>query len=91
MNEEKNGDAQMKGKMNGKILHMTPAAVSALQEILINPDMNPSAKVAAIGIILDRALGKPEENIRIESSEADFEEAQRRLEAIFAMVDNEKE
>ena len=31
--------------------------------------MNPSARVLAAGIILDRALGKPEENINVRNVE----------------------
>ena len=35
---------------------------------------------------MDRGLGKPEENIRIQHMEESMEEAQERLEAIFAQA-----
>ena len=42
--------------------------------------------MAAIELILDRALGKPEENIRIQNDQEKREAVQKRLNELFLMV-----
>ncbi len=77
---------EIKEQMAQQYLAMLPGALEALRDIINNPDINPIARVQAIGLIMDRGLGKPEENIRIQHMEDDMDEAQARLDAIFAKV-----
>ena len=72
-------------------LDILPDAISALRNMIKDPDINPIARVQAVSLITDRLLGKPEENIRIQNTEADMEEAQKRLDEIFAKVKKETE
>ena len=88
-NDRKNAE-QMKEKMNHDFLMMTPDALDALHDIMTDANINPLARVQAIGLILDRGLGKPEENIRIQNAEEGAEEAQARLDAIFAEIGKKK-
>ena len=85
MNRNKNTD-QIKEKMNHDFLMMTPEALDALKDIMMDTNVNPSARVQAIGLILDRGLGKPEESIRIQNDQETMEQAQKRLEEIFAIA-----
>jgi hypothetical protein len=82
---------EIKEQMTQEYLDMLPDALDALRDIIGDPDINPIARVQAIGLIMDRGLGKPEENIRIQHMEDDMDEAQERLDAIFAEVRKRKE
>ncbi len=84
-NERKNPDLT-KEEINKEFLKLAPDAMDALKDIIIDPEINPIARVQAIALVLDRGLGKPEENIRIQHMEDSMEEAQERLEAIFAQA-----
>ena len=81
---------QMKEQMNREFLMLTPEALDALRDLMSDPNINPLARVQAIGLILDRGLGKPEENIRIQNAEESAEEARARLDAIFAEIGKKK-
>ena len=70
---------EIKEQMTQEYLDMLPDALDALRDIIGDPDINPIARVQAIGLIMDRGLGKPEENIRIQHMEDDMDEAQERL------------
>ena len=72
-----------------EFLMITPDALAALEAIIHDESINPSARVQAIAVILDRSLGKPEENIRIQSAESSIEEAQARLDEIFRKMKKE--
>ena len=76
----------VKEQMNREFLLITPDALRALAAIISDEEINPGARVQAIAVILDRSLGKPEENIRIQSAESSIEEAQERLEEIFRRI-----
>ena len=84
--EEKTHLDQMKEQMQKEYLEMLPEAMDALRDIINDPDINPIARVQAVALIMDRGLGKPEENIRIQHMQDDMEEAQERLDRIFAQV-----
>ena len=84
--EEKTHLDQMKEQMQKEYLEMLPEAMDALRDIINDPETNPIARVQAVALIMDRGLGKPEENIRIQHMQDDMEEAQERLERIFAQV-----
>ena len=79
-------NAEMKERMNSECLRMVPDALEALHDMMTDPNINPIARVQAIGLILDRGLGKPEESIRIQNDQESMEEAQERLEEIFALA-----
>ena len=76
----------IKEETNAEFLAMAPGAVEILKEIIEDEEVNPGARVAAIGLVLDRALGKPEENIRIQNDQEKREAVQKRLNELFLMV-----
>ena len=88
---EKEQMTGMKERMNRATVQMLPEALDALRDIISDPNINPIARVQAIGLIMDRGLGKPEESIRIQGMENTMDEAQERLDAIFARVRQKKE
>ena len=63
---------EIKEQMTQEYLDMLPDALDALRDIIGDPDINPIARVQAIGLIMDRGLGKPEENIRIQHMEDEW-------------------
>lgn len=77
---------KMKEEINREFLEMAPEALDALRDIISDPGINPIARVQAIGLVLDRGLGKPEENINIRNAEETAAEAYERLEEIFKEV-----
>lgn len=85
-NEQVKQQTQMKEQMSKEFLMLTPEALDALRDMMTDPNINPLARVQAIALILDRGLGKAEENIRIQNAEDGVEAAQARLDAIFAQV-----
>ncbi len=89
MAEKRNSDTELKEKVNRDFLRMTPDALDALHEIMTDPNINPIARVQAIALILDRGLGKPEESIRIQNDRESMEEAQERLNKLFALAKGE--
>jgi len=76
----------IKEETNAEFLAMAPGALETLKEIIEDEDVNPGARVAAIELVLDRALGKPEENIRIQNDQEKREAVQKRLNELFLMV-----
>jgi hypothetical protein len=89
MAEKNNNLAQLKEKINRDFLLMTPDALDALHDMMRDENLNPAARVQAIGLILDRGLGKPEESIRIQNDRESIEAAQERLNKLFAMARGE--
>ena len=87
-NDRKNVE-EIKEKMTHDFLMMTPDALDALHDIMTDANINPLARVQAIGLILDRGLGKPEESIRIQNDQETMDMAQERLEELF-MIAKEK-
>ena len=82
---------EIREEMAREYLDILPDAMSALLNMIKDPDINPIARVQAVSLVMDRVLGKPEENIRIQNAEADMDEAQKRLDEIFAKVRQKKE
>ena len=80
-----------KENLSREFLTLTPTAVDALHDIICDSDINPIARVQAIGLVLDRGLGKPEECIRIAESEEQRAAARARLEAIAEKIREEIE
>ncbi len=87
-NDRKNVE-EIKEKMTHDFLMMTPDALDALHDIMTDANINPLARVQAIGLILERGLGKPEESIRIQNDQETMDMAQERLEGLF-MIAKEK-
>lgn len=52
----------------------TPAAMEALVSIAKNEEAPPAARVSAASVLLDRAWGKPRQDMRVERVADDFEE-----------------
>jgi len=82
---------EVREEMTREYLDMMPDAINALHDIIKDPEINPIARVQAIALITDRALGKAEEFIRIQHMEDDMDEAQKRLDDIFAKARKKKE
>ena len=86
---------KLKDKVSRDFLRMAPDALDALHDIMTDENINPLARVQAIAVILDRGLGKPEENIRIRDEQGANEESRKRLDAIAERIrkeiDREKE
>jgi len=81
---EKKSLNELREEMTREYMEMMPDAMDALRNIIKDPEINPIARVQAINLVSDRSLGKMEEFIRIQNMEDDMEEAQKRLDAIFA-------
>ena len=77
--KEKPQTEQVREQINREALEMLPEAMDALRDIINDPDVNPIARVQAVALLMDRGLGKPEENIRIQYMQSDMDEAQERL------------
>ena len=88
-NEDMKKLAMVREQVNNDFLLLTPEALDALRDIMNNPEINPIARVQAIGLILDRGLGKAEESIRIQTDQTSMAEAQERLETLFALAKKE--
>ncbi len=84
--KEKPQTEQIQEQINREALEMLPEAMDALRDIINDPDINPIARVQAVALLMDRGLGKPEENIRIQHMQSDMDEAQERLDEIFEQV-----
>ena len=74
---------ELKNKVNQDFLRLAPDALDALRDIMADENINPLARVQAIGLILDRGLGKPEESIRIQNDQESMDAAQERLDKLF--------
>ena len=93
MANNKKNSTELKEKVNHDFLLMAPDALDALHDMMdalhdmmTDPNINPIARVQAIGLILDRGLGKPEESIRIQNDQESFDAAQERLDELFALA-----
>ena len=93
MNERKGRihRTHIKEQVNDEFLQLTPEALDALRDIMNDPDINPIARVQAIGLILDRGLGKPEETMRLMSARESVEAAQERIAAIVNSIPDESD
>ena len=91
MNQDRKHIHDMKEQITREYIDMMPEVLDCLRDIIHDPDINPIARVQAAALIMDRGLGKPEENIRIRSMEDDMDAAQERLDAIFAQVMKKRE
>ena len=86
MADNKKNGTELKEKVNHDFLLMAPDALDALHDMMTDENINPLARVQAIGLILDRGLGKPEESIRIQNDQESFDAAQERLDELFALA-----
>ena len=65
--------------MREEFLEICPDAIRMLQELITDPDTPVMARVQLIGIVLDRALGKPETPVKVTTDDQSFEEAEAML------------
>ena len=89
--DDKTQGNRIREQTGQEYLDLLPGAMDALKDIIGNPETNPAARVQAIGLLMDRGLGKPEETIRIRHMEDNMEQAQARMEEIFALVREKKD
>ena len=74
MREEYNMEA-----LRERFVKMCPDVINAVQDLITNPETPVPAKVQLIGMVLDRAMGKPEASVKVSTNEESFEEAEARL------------
>ena len=87
MNQNARDDiVKTKEECNRDFLRMTSESIDILWDIIQDPSINPIARVQAISLVMDRGLGKPEENIKIQHMEAERDEAQQRMDELFEEV-----
>ena len=91
MAKDRDKTRKMKEQINQRFLRVTPDALDALRDMMTDENINPLARVQAIGLILDRGLGKAKESIQISNGAPTVEEATAELEAIFAKCDREQQ
>ena len=60
-------------------LEICPDAIEMLQEMIMDPDTPVNVRVQLIGMVLDRALGKPETPVKVTTEDMDFEIAEAQL------------
>ena len=65
--------------MRDEFLEICPDAIRMLQGMITDPDTLVMARVQLIGIVLDRALGKPETPVKVSTEDTSFEEAEAML------------
>ena len=65
--------------MRDEFLEICPDVIRMLQEMITDPDTPVMARVQLIGIVLDRALGKPETPVKVSTEDTSFEEAEAML------------
>jgi hypothetical protein len=80
-----------RAELDAEYTEIMPEALSALRDIIKNPEINPIARVQAISLVTDRVLGKVKECVQIEHTEEDMDEAQKRLDEIFARARKKQE
>ena len=68
-----------------------PKAVKKIEEMLDAPKLSSIAKVRIIEIILERAYGKVDTNVKVTETKVSMEEAQARIEEAFAQIRKEKD
>ena len=72
-------DQKYTESMREEFLEICPDAIRMLQELITDPDTPVMARVQLIGIVLDRALGKPETPVKVTTEDTSFEEAEAML------------
>ena len=76
--------------MRDEFLEICPDAIRMLQELITDPDTPVMARVQLIGIVLDRALGKPETPVKVSTEDTSFEEAEAMLMEIVREIQDEE-
>ena len=62
-----------------EFLKLCPDVIEAIRNMIDDPDTPVSSRVALIGMVLDRALGKPETPVTVTTEDQSFEEAEAML------------
>ena len=73
--DDKKQGNRIREQTGQEYLDLLPGAMDALKDIIDNPTSNPAARVQAIGLLMDRGLGKPEETVNMTMKNADMEAA----------------
>ena len=77
-------------KIRAQFKKLGPKAIKALSEMLEAERLSSIAKVRIIEIILERAYGKVESAVKITETKVSMEEAQARIDDMFATLRKEK-
>ena len=68
-----------------------PKAVKKIEEMLDAPKLSSIAKVRIIEIILERAYGKVDTNVKVTETKISMEDAEKKIEEAFAQIRKEKD
>ena len=93
MTENEKNTKELKEQIDEDFLQLTDEALDALQDMMTDENINPLARVQAIGLILDRGLGKARESIEVSTVAERVAQVRPELEALFETFqrDTEKE
>ena len=78
-------------KIRAMFTRLGPKAVRKIEEMLDMPKLSSIAKVRIIEIILERAYGKVESNVKVTETRISMEEAQSKVEEALDRIRREKE
>ena len=73
-----------------QFLKLCPDVIEAIRNMIEDPDTPVSSRVALIGMVLDRALGKPETPVTVTTEDQSFEEAEAMLMEIVREIQMEE-
>ena len=74
-----------------KLKKLTPEAVDVVEKILRNDKASLYARLQAAEIIFNRAMGRPETYLKVDTAEKSVEATAARLQALFGTVEDEEE
>ena len=78
-------------KIRDMFRKLGPNAIKKLEEMLSAERLSSIAKVRIIEIILERAYGKVDTNVKVTETKVSMEEAEKKIEEAFAQIRKEKE
>ena len=62
-----------------EFLRICPDAIDMIEQMITDPDTPVTARVQLIGMVLDRALGRPETSLKVTTEDMNFEIAEAQL------------
>ena len=78
-------------KIRDMFRKLGPKAIKKLEEMLAADRLSSIAKVRIIEIILERAYGKVDTNVKVTETKISMEDAQKKIDEAFAQIRKEKD
>ena len=78
-------------KIRDMFRKLGPKAIKKLEEMLAADRLSSIAKVRIIEIILERAYGKVDTNVKVTETKISMEDAEKKIEEAFAQIRKEKD